>query len=406
MSFVAKIIGIPNIPTIKEVNVRPTPSTSQPLIFKLAVGTAHLTVLDVQPDSEGKNLQGKVYQWLKIAAPSGQEGWVRDDLVEVQGDGSALGYGVVSTPTVAFNLTRGEPIAPEPPAQPEPSAPPAQAEQAPESAAEVGPAMAMVMGRSGVNLRSGPGTNNGKVARPGYQSKGKILDKANSQVPGDPFLWVKIDFNGTVGWMREDFLRYEGNIDAFGLGFADRWPNPAQASWWVRDFNLNPNWGVIHHGWDHGGNVGAAIVGGPQGGLVIKKAFCAKCGNAGRSATDAGFSLSDGRVLSDPGWNYGYGHFVNVRYLHDTLPESTKQALAEKGFPGAHLFVNHAHLHSIEVDDQQEFGPNTKLGGLGNSGNSSGPHLHLEVRAHGDANEKNWARMKGGLMSPFILFKR
>jgi murein DD-endopeptidase MepM/ murein hydrolase activator NlpD len=88
------------------------------------------------------------------------------------------------------------------------------------------------------------------------------------------------------------------------------------------------------------------------------------------------------------------------------LPKSTQDKLAAQGKAGWHISVNHAHLQSISVQPNQEFGPNTLIGTLGNAGNSTGPHLHLEVRMHQNPNETQWARMKSGLVSPAILFLR
>ncbi|HEX2621520.1 MAG TPA: chitosanase [Phototrophicaceae bacterium] len=102
----AKIRGIPNIPSVTEVNVRSGPSTAQQLLFKIPVGTMDLAVLDVQPDSTGAALNNKVYQWFKLSFPNGQNGWVRDDLAEIVGDCAVQGYGVLTEYTFAFDRTR------------------------------------------------------------------------------------------------------------------------------------------------------------------------------------------------------------------------------------------------------------------------------------------------------------
>src|SRR5688572_25953648 len=84
--------GMPDNASVTDVNVRPTPSTAQPLLFKTPVGTADLLLLEVAPDDEGKNLNGKVYQWFKVRFGDGREGWVRDDLVFLEGDATGWGY--------------------------------------------------------------------------------------------------------------------------------------------------------------------------------------------------------------------------------------------------------------------------------------------------------------------------
>ncbi|MDQ7026011.1 MAG: chitosanase [Anaerolineae bacterium] len=103
----ARIRGIPDIPSITEINVRPIAGTNQDVAFKVLVGMSGQKILDVQPDVEGKNLDGKIYQWFKLQFDGGAIGWVRDDLLEVQGGLSTFGYPDLSELTFAFALTRG-----------------------------------------------------------------------------------------------------------------------------------------------------------------------------------------------------------------------------------------------------------------------------------------------------------
>ncbi len=102
--LVAYVSGIPQRPTVK---VRNGPSTNyDPPLFEIPVGTANLPVLEVRADEQGTNIQGRTYQWFRLQFPNGQIGWSRDDLLTINGDGSAFGYGVIVTPTVAGNLIR------------------------------------------------------------------------------------------------------------------------------------------------------------------------------------------------------------------------------------------------------------------------------------------------------------
>ncbi len=105
-SFTVTIRGIRENPAVTEINVRSGPNTSYTLLFKVAVGTANLPVLDARQDDQNANLQGKTYQWLQVMFPNGQTGWVRDDLIDIQGDGRRFGYPVVNTGTIAFAFTR------------------------------------------------------------------------------------------------------------------------------------------------------------------------------------------------------------------------------------------------------------------------------------------------------------
>jgi hypothetical protein len=93
---------------ISHINLRTGPGTHADVLGSFAVGTAGLLVLDVQPDERGANSGGRVYQWLQLQLPDGRRGWARDDLVEIVGDCSFYGYGTLSLPTRASNLTRAE----------------------------------------------------------------------------------------------------------------------------------------------------------------------------------------------------------------------------------------------------------------------------------------------------------
>jgi murein DD-endopeptidase MepM/ murein hydrolase activator NlpD len=66
----------------------------------------------------------------------------------------------------------------------------------------------------------------------------------------------------------------------------------------------------------------------------------------------------------------------------------------------------YAHLNSIDTTVGATFTQPTLIGTCGDTGNSSGPHLHLEVRASRNANEKEWATMRPALLDPTILFSR
>ncbi len=61
------------------------------------------------------------------------------------------------------------------------------------------------------------------------------------------------------------------------------------------------------------------------------------------------------------GWNGGYGNYVVVSHPNGT------QTL-------------YAHLNSVSVERGDQVKQGQKLGGMGNTGHSTGPHLHFEVR--------------------------
>jgi murein DD-endopeptidase MepM/ murein hydrolase activator NlpD len=72
------------------------------------------------------------------------------------------------------------------------------------------------------------------------------------------------------------------------------------------------------------------------------------------------FAAAQGRV-SFAGWRSGYGRTVEV-----THPNG--------------LMTRYAHLSRIDVREGQPVKAGARLGGLGSTGRSTGPHLHFEVR--------------------------
>lgn len=104
--LVASIRGIPNLSHITEVNVRTGPGTNFDKAFTIAVGESGLPVNAVKPDDENKQLNGKIYQWFELQFDDGEMGWIRDDLLYIQGDGTRFGYGIVAGKSYAFALTR------------------------------------------------------------------------------------------------------------------------------------------------------------------------------------------------------------------------------------------------------------------------------------------------------------
>lgn len=421
-SFTATIKGIPSLPFVR---VRQGPGTSNAEIRQVNVGETGLVVLEAMPDADGKNFNGKVYQWLRLVFSDNSAGWVRDDLIEVEGDGTPLGYGMVSTRTLAFDLTRQAVIAPgqetiSPKVSDQPAAEAAKTTEKADKPAATVPtpesksdekmekpgqgARLKSAAKTGANARPGPGSGHQPVLfKFPYLEEAEIVDTRSGE--GDPFTWIKIRYQGQEGWVREDYMRLVSGYQTFKLGYEDGYSSPVVNTWWVRDFNLDPNFTVVHLGWDHGAEIGEPVLAGPAGGFVQRAVPCKKCGPSGASSYPT-FKLSDPSVLQDPGWNFGYGNYVIVRYLNEQLPASTRAQLKDHGLGGAHLYAMHAHLSAILVQQGMKVEAGQPIGKVGTSGNSEAPHLHLEVRASKNPNDSNWASMRPNLVTPGILFRR
>ena len=95
-------------------------------------------------------------------------------------------------------------------------------------------------------------------------------------------------------------------------------------------------WGRAHEGIDMAGPVGTAI-----------------------------FSTGDG-VVTFAGWQSGYGNFVKIK--HELGTET-----------------RYAHMSKIRVKVGQKVSRGSRIGDMGNTGRSTGSHLHYEVRVNGRA---------------------
>lgn len=103
-------------------------------------------------------------------------------------------------------------------------------------------------------------------------------------------------------------------------------------------------WGRLHAGTDFAGPIGTPV-----------------------------YTTADG-VVTHAGWSSGYGRLIKIQ--HDFGIET-----------------RYAHLNAINVRVGQRVSRGDRIGALGNSGRSTGPHLHYEVRESGNpVNPMNYIR--------------
>ena len=119
-----------------------------------------------------------------------------------------------------------------------------------------------------------------------------------------------------------------------------------------------------HNGIDFALPVGTALH--PiREGEVVQVEGCPNCDSVQETITNC-----QGRqdVYDDPRWNHGYGRAVLIR--HDLSVDDND-----------YLYSFYAHLNSISVVEGDKVNLETILGLSGNSGCSTGSHLHFELRS-------------------------
>jgi len=97
---------------------------------------------------------------------------------------------------------------------------------------------------------------------------------------------------------------------------------------------FGPRWGRMHNGADFAGPIGTPI-----------------------------YATADG-VVTKAGWSSGYGRLITIQH--------------EFG-----IETRYAHLNRIRVNVGERVSRGERIGDMGNSGRSTGPHLHYEVRVGG-----------------------
>ncbi|MBZ0302299.1 MAG: hypothetical protein K8J31_21305, partial [Anaerolineae bacterium] len=287
----------------------------------------------------------------------------------------------------------------------------------PPPAVEAGLCAATISAPRGANLRQSPMGGESITIVP-FEAVVTVL--AVTTIPGSALRWAKLNYEGQEGWTREDLLSFSGDCARFNLrvtsttpaqparyaeySSAALYPVPMVGYRFIRGFTgPQPN----HPGVDYGGDVGEPMHAGPVGGLLVASKECIRCNVPDKPSTVLqGFDLGDERIFSDEGWNFGFGHYMVVRYLHTQLPTGTRQTLANLGMPGAHIYAMYAHLSRRDVPVGTLLEPHQVFAACGNSGNSSGSHVHLELRASTNPSFPGWAAMSSGLVDPLIMFER
>lgn len=164
-----------------------------------------------------------------------------------------------------------------------------------------------------------------------------------------------------------------------------------------------PLWYGVHRGIDYDVPVGTPLFAGGVG-RVYKTYFCPKCD--GKSFAELGLSADvQKRALSDfsLGYNYGFGNLVVIRYAWNDLPEGARQAMQAANFTSWYAYVYYAHLNEIRVNEGDIVQKGSLLGFSGETGNTSGAHLHLEIHCYANPKARLFTQ-PANLLDPATVF--
>jgi murein DD-endopeptidase MepM/ murein hydrolase activator NlpD len=219
---------------------------------------------------------------------------------------------------------------------------------------------------------------------------------------GQGFRWVvmteKVASGTTIsGFVREDLITFAANCNVFGLHNAmvlnpadpadknrtQRFPPPMKEG----SYRITQKFGNAgHKGTDLGATVGTPILASGNG-VVTKTVYCTRCTEDKPNFASQGVPHWDPNAIKDPAWGFGFGNYVIVRYAWADMPNIMRDHMGTMGLTNGFAYVIYAHLKSIDVIPGTVVKTSHQLGLSGNTGNSTGPHLHLEVKVSLSANE-------------------
>jgi Peptidase family M23/Bacterial SH3 domain len=408
MTYFIFIRGIPENQQVKDVRVHVAPGVNTEAPFRVVLDT-QATCIEVRPDPDNGAFQGQTYRWFHLKFNDGRDGWVRDDLLDLQGDCSAFGYGNYSARMFAFTAGTAVILTPQPPVTvpTTPTAPVQPTQPAttpiPVTFGSTSPTIptapvttgcdATVRRDARVKIRSAPSVNSAQVGLVNPGGAVRISAVAQGQ-DGQPFRWMRVTANGVNGYIREDLLVYSDDCIAQGLSSNGSQPaTPATptpptdlnsqilfASPIRQPYTIFQEYGVNRHkGVDLSVKVGTPVVASGFG-VVAFTMTCKKCTDDKPNFISQGIPIWDPQAINDPAWGYGFGNYVVVRYGWTDLPSTMREAIAVQRLAGGNAYVIHAHLSQINIASGAIVRDGTALGLSGNTGNSTGPHLHVEVR--------------------------
>jgi murein DD-endopeptidase MepM/ murein hydrolase activator NlpD len=254
-----------------------------------------------------------------------------------------------------------------------------------------------------VNIRYGPGLGfNPPLARARGGAAFDLVG-ATARNPNE-LRWFALRVGTRTGWIRGDLV--EIAPQCLALSFIDREdillaarlrpptptnPDPEEQSGPLPEKRFDPPTRAritqgyrfpAHPGIDMGADEGTPLTT-PADGICIRRVDCSRCTDT-RPNRFPNFRFQCPDTWRDPAWGFGYGNFIVMRYNYVAVPAPLREVMDQRRLAGAFVYVLYAHLSTMNVILGQQVSAGDRLGETGNTGCSSGPHLHFEVRIGDD----------------------
>lgn len=419
MPHTVYITGILNLAWI---NVRDMPGVvGTNVIYQPTKGTiATVTAIQDDPRGDSASNNTKVYRWFKLRFEDGTVGWARDDLIEIEGDLTHIGYGYQPQRVRAYDVdyVKDEPTQP-PKEDPKDPAPPPQDEpkkpEVPLNEQTYCYAVVKNYGGGDVNIRTDSSTQSDIVA--GIAPNTVVEVVGTKQGVNNTYTWLKIRQEQLSGYIREDLLAFDPVCVATlpSSTIVPTTPDPTEPTEptapknpnakpsfkdIIKTHNITTRFTASHNGIDLAATEGSPIYASGDC-IVIKAHKCAKCTDA-QPTSLLEYDLNDPGVFGDIGWGYGYGNYIIVKHDKSALPASIQTYLTNNNIKGEYVYFLYGHLKSLDVQVDQTFSQGEKIGEVGNTGNSDGAHLHFEVVVHEKSNLTSLYRLNR--LNPADLF--
>jgi len=391
----------PEIPCTLTVNadvgiarIRSGPGLSFDILTRTQSNRSFVVLGVSAPDADG-------FPWYLIDLPE-NDGWIRSDLI-------TLGPGCEGLRVIDVRGGEASPVLPPPPDEPDADDEPETVDEADDLIDAVCTATIKDTIKT-ARIRSGPGTTFSIVER---ASAGKTFGVGGISGPDrDDFRWYWLDLPHGNGWIRGDLIVLSGDCSGLQIVQPPE-PEPPQPPPPTNPGELFPlptrhpltqGFHNNHKGYDLGSPEGTTFFA-PTHGIVIREVRCLKCTeerpNIRPSTLDI---IRRNQIFSDPAWGFGYGNFIIVRYDYADVPRPLQLKMDEADLTGQFAYVLYAHLKKILVNNGQAVEAGTILGETGNTGHSSGPHLHLEVKIGRDKNvDGRWRQQIA--VHPSLMFR-